>query len=843
MASNRVERLQMRQRGAGTRKIKEVDFSFSLFGPPAEASSQPASQPTNSFEPAPTPAPPPQPPPLDEPAPVVEATTEPTEPQANASSTGDNSSSEERSANQAPENARNTISSRPSTFDTAAVDAPIVERSNKRRRIENPAKDSIPVDTLRELDNGVSERTVEEPTVPMPAEGKAIPIRTSASSTQDQQQDQAPPHEIATVPADGGNEDIPSVPDVPFATDSNEVAASTEPEPIAANGITSPSSDTAKSKGKGRRGRKPQSSPEQNDVSNPEPAEKEAAQPTIPSEPTEIPQERDASPAIEAPKTQQEKRGRSRTPAAAQASVITATTDETPAEDADAEASSKNDTTRRGVRGRKKKTQEVTEKSVSPGQGPEERDANQVEKVTEIQDATAGPEPVSLSKVQTNGVEKGKKRAGRPKKVVSQTPEPAEQPSRASTRTTQRQTEPERDQEPEEQPDSDKSQASKRKRQREQSEPLAEPQEQAQPEGGATRVDKRSKRKERDSEREQPSEQEQPEPEAETSRTAKRRKHREEKEQQRGRRQQPTPEPEPEQENQQEAQVDREQTKAAKGRKGRRPENQTEEQPAEEANTAEPSQAPKRKPRQPRGETVPVTVHRIVNATSLGGQPIQDESASGEDAEAPDESASRQMDKLPTRGGVNAADVLAQICRETLEKTLTTLKNGIDNEANAARRQEWTLRRKAVEAFGTELEGRLFELSEMLDSNFMLGVKVKKAKRNMMDLRARLDQVRREREAIALRTDAVRREHMIAEESRMARSTISHSLHNLDLALERGQNRTTGEDESLTAGLEFRLRNAAQNVSSTAPGTHGGILNQIKRFNAQLEETVRQLEG
>ncbi|KAJ0374761.1 hypothetical protein COL922a_014207, partial [Colletotrichum nupharicola] len=171
----------------------------------------------------------------------------------------------------------------------------------------------------------------------------------------------------------------------------------------------------------------------------------------------------------------------------------------------------------------------------------------------------------------------------------------------------------------------------------------------------------------------------------------------------------------------------------------------------------------------------------------------------------------RQADKLPTRSGVNAADVLAQICRETLEKTLTTLKNGIDNEANAARRQEWTLRRKAVEAFGTELEGRLFELSGMLDSNFMLGVKVKKAKRNMMDLRARLDQVRREREAIALRTDAVRREHMIAEKSRMARSTISHSLHNLDLALERGQNRTTGEDESLTAGLEFRLRNAAQN--------------------------------
>ncbi|KAJ0423988.1 hypothetical protein BJY00DRAFT_30222 [Aspergillus carlsbadensis] len=832
MASDRVERLQMRQRGAGTRKIKEVDFGFSLFGPPAEASSQPASQPTNSFEPAPTPAPPRQPPSLDEPALVEEATTEPTEPQPIASPTGDNASSRGQSANQAPGNARNNVSPFPSTLETAADEALDAGRSSKRRRIENPTEDSIPVDIQRELDNGVSEHAAEEPTVPTPAEVKAIPIRTSASSTQDQQQDQAPSAEIATVPADGGNEDLTGALVVPSA-------AATESAPTAANGATSPSSDTAKSKGKGR-GRKPRSSLEQNDASNPRPAEKEDVQSTIPSEPMEIPQEQDASAAIEPPKPQRERRRRSRTPATVQASEITAPTDDTPAEDRDARASSKNDTARKGVRGRKRKTQKVTEKSASPRQGSEEPDANQVEKVTETQDATAAPEPVGLSKDQPNGVDKGKKRAGRPKKVVSQTLEPAEQPSRTDTRKKQREAEPERDEEPEGQPESGKSRASKGKRRREQPEPLAEQQEQSQPEGGATRADKKRKRKERDRERERPSEQEQPVSEAETSRTAKRRKQQEEKEQQRGRRQQTTPEQEPE--NQEEAQVDHEQAKAVKGRKGRRPENQTEEQLAEEPTTAEPSQAPKRKPRQPRGETVPVTVHRLVNATSLGGEPAQDESASEEDAEAPEEMATRQTDKLPTRGGVNAADVLAQICRETLEKTLTTLKNGIDNEANAARRQEWTIRRKAVEAFGTELEGRLFELSEMLDSNFMLGVKVKKAKRNMMDLRSRLDQVRREREAIALRTDAVRREHMIAEESRMARSTINHSLHNLDLALERGQNRTIGEEESLTAGLEFRLRNAAQNVSSTAPGTHGGILNQIKRFNAQLEATARQLE-
>jgi hypothetical protein len=75
-----------------------------------------------------------------------------------------------------------------------------------------------------------------------------------------------------------------------------------------------------------------------------------------------------------------------------------------------------------------------------------------------------------------------------------------------------------------------------------------------------------------------------------------------------------------------------------------------------------------------------------------------------------------------------------------------------------------------VEAFSTELEGRLFDLSEMLDSNFMLGSKVKKAKRKMMDLRSRLDHVRREREAVALRMDAVRSEHAREEQAGLVSS-------------------------------------------------------------------------
>ncbi|PYH98217.1 hypothetical protein BO71DRAFT_480573 [Aspergillus ellipticus CBS 707.79] len=272
-------------------------------------------------------------------------------------------------------------------------------------------------------------------------------------------------------------------------------------------------------------------------------------------------------------------------------------------------------------------------------------------------------------------------------------------------------------------------------------------------------------------------------------------------------------------------------------------------EPVEAEPTLE-AQPKKRKPRQPRGETVPVTVHRLANAASLRGAP-EPQDSSDEEEEPADEISARQKAKLPSRGGVNAADVLGQICRETLEKTLTTLRNGIENETNTQRRAEWTRKKKAVEAYGMELEGRLFELSEMLDSNFVLGRQVKKAKREMMDSRSRLYQIRKEREAVALQMDAVRRKHMDEETAKIARSSINNSLHSLDLALERNRTRPVNESTSKnpdptpasTAGLEFLLRNVADNVSSVAPGAQGGLLHQIRSFNAQLEATARRLES
>ncbi|KAL4780714.1 hypothetical protein BJX76DRAFT_337304 [Aspergillus varians] len=836
MASNREERLQMRQRGAGTRKIKEVDFGFSLgFGPSVEEPSQAASLlPANSrLEPTPVP----QSLLLHDPSSLESAATEPFQTQSALSPIQVNPPSQSQSVPRTPGSARNKLPPRPSTFDIPTEDDPELERTSKRRKIEPPTVVSPTMGAQTETPNiDASENGTIVDSVPPPGdEGVAIPIRTIASS-QAEALDQAPPAEVPSIPTNEANGKPPEAPDEAPGHLETENSEHPAPEPTRVNGTASPPSDTSKGRGRGR-GKSRRPSPSQNDISNMEPveplelAEAPSIEPPQPPEPVEVPQERNSR-EPEPPKAGG-KRTRGRTPASVQASEAPATVDEAPIEDASSEPLPSGATSK-VLRGRKKKILEPTEETTLASQGSESS-ALQSEREVEPNDVSSRVAPHS-SQVQPNGLDKGKKRAGRPKKQASQSPESSKEYHAGSRKRQREERERQAQENPEQdQPNSDASRAGKRRRQRKEREPTPRQDDQPEPEPEVEQfgAEKRKKRRE---EREPIPQNEQPEPDAElpTSRAGKK-KQPVLQEPTPDREEQPEPEPEPEAAP--EPQPECEQSKGTKRRRGGRPTAQP-DQPTQDETTEEQPQPTKRKTRQPRGETVPVTVHRLANTASLGGE-LQ-ESASEDDA---DEIADNQPAKLPTRGGVNPADVLAQICRETLEKTLTTLKNGIANEANTARRAEWTLRRKAVEAFGTELEGRLFDLSEMLDSNFMLSAKVKKAKRNMMDRRNRLDQVRREREAIALRMDAVRREHAKEEHAGVARSTINHSLHNLDLALERGQSRTSTEDEPLTAGLEFRLRSMAQKVSSTVAGAQGGLLNQIKAFNAQLAKAAQQLEG
>jgi hypothetical protein len=96
------------------------------------------------------------------------------------------------------------------------------------------------------------------------------------------------------------------------------------------------------------------------------------------------------------------------------------------------------------------------------------------------------------------------------------------------------------------------------------------------------------------------------------------------------------------------------------------------------------------------GSPIPVTVHRLTRA------PMYDEDELHADilnAEIP----------RAKRGGVNAIDVLSQICQEIIGAGLDTLEDGFNRCEDQVLRREYKTKLRAVEAFGDELQTRLLE--------------------------------------------------------------------------------------------------------------------------------------
>ena len=61
------------------------------------------------------------------------------------------------------------------------------------------------------------------------------------------------------------------------------------------------------------------------------------------------------------------------------------------------------------------------------------------------------------------------------------------------------------------------------------------------------------------------------------------------------------------------------------------------------------------------------------------------------------------------RGGVNAIDVLSQVCQEIIGAGLDTLEDGFKRCEDQVLRREYKTKLRAVEAFGDELQTRLLE--------------------------------------------------------------------------------------------------------------------------------------
>ncbi|KIW84534.1 hypothetical protein Z517_03784 [Fonsecaea pedrosoi CBS 271.37] len=214
--------------------------------------------------------------------------------------------------------------------------------------------------------------------------------------------------------------------------------------------------------------------------------------------------------------------------------------------------------------------------------------------------------------------------------------------------------------------------------------------------------------------------------------------------------------------------------------------------------------------------TFPILTHRLTGFSILPTIHEDDEAPVGDALQASD------------RAQPNVVDVLAQICRETIS-------NAIDRIAEVTQSNKRTSlnnKRSALEAFGKDLDDELFAMSEAVENRFNLEGRVRKSKREKAALRAEYIELRREREQVALKCDALRRRHWQCEESTRAKWTLSEAAMGVEQEMDRNSD---VEDE----GIEFLIRDVTTSISNVSGQ---GILDRVVSFNAQLENMALLLE-
>ncbi|KAH7327320.1 hypothetical protein BKA65DRAFT_510388 [Rhexocercosporidium sp. MPI-PUGE-AT-0058] len=232
----------------------------------------------------------------------------------------------------------------------------------------------------------------------------------------------------------------------------------------------------------------------------------------------------------------------------------------------------------------------------------------------------------------------------------------------------------------------------------------------------------------------------------------------------------------------------------------------------------------------PVGGPVPVTVHRLTLP------PLYDENESDADI------LNAEMPHMK-RSGVNAIDVLSQVCQEIIGLHMNSLEQMGNNCEDSASRREYKTRWNAVEAFGKELQLRLLTQTINLDNAYSLERRVRDELKKKNSLREEVLRIRKEREQVALRMDEIRMKHEREKTDAQNRDDLNIAIHDMEMVIEMGKSRQTSETNRSAdmVGTELLIRRIAGEVSNK--GGSGGTLSQIKEFNAFLERAALALEA
>ncbi|MCJ1245208.1 hypothetical protein MMC30_002409 [Trapelia coarctata] len=242
------------------------------------------------------------------------------------------------------------------------------------------------------------------------------------------------------------------------------------------------------------------------------------------------------------------------------------------------------------------------------------------------------------------------------------------------------------------------------------------------------------------------------------------------------------------------------------------------------------SDAAKRRPGKERPGAIPITVHRLSRP-----QPTDYSSA--------DEDILAAVNPFPKRSGVNAIDVLSQICREMVAKAAETLKLGEAKERGERKKVE-ARKRNAVEMFGEELDERLFQMTEALDNNYALTIRLRQANKEKVAKREELLEIKRLREEVAIEIDEVRAKHEHDTKIAQDELNLNTMISDIELAVQCGRalqavDDAEGADEGDVHGLGVQLRTVAEKATSAGPG--GGLLDRVRSFNRMVERAIAVL--
>ncbi|KAH7634940.1 hypothetical protein B0T09DRAFT_370274 [Sordaria sp. MPI-SDFR-AT-0083] len=235
-----------------------------------------------------------------------------------------------------------------------------------------------------------------------------------------------------------------------------------------------------------------------------------------------------------------------------------------------------------------------------------------------------------------------------------------------------------------------------------------------------------------------------------------------------------------------------------------------------------------------KAEVVSITVQRFTKPPRASDGP-DELNASVLNAEIP----------FANRAGVNAIDVLSELCEGLIAGFLARLEERAQAADDPATKREQKTKFRTMEAFQEELRTRLLEHTIALDTLHALRKRVKTVQKEKLGLREEILRIRAERDQVSLRMDAIRIKHEVDSKEVLRHTSLSSAMHDIDLAVERGQAAPdlspTEQKMAGLANLEFLISRVSGEVCNK--GNDGGTLKQIKDFNAFLERAASVLEG